>query len=151
MADDLERQLGQLAGQLAAVVPALERVDEKADANTTELARLAQEVSQSRKTLEDDVRRIWDRLGQGGRDFETLRLEMDRRQRDHEQQKKDLEQLKKDLDSKATKTDLDAARKELEDAKAGKKSKREWWWDLVKIVLAGLLGAAGTALAAKIF
>lgn len=144
MSDDLERQLGQLSGQLSSVVPALEHVEEKADANALKVARLEQEVSQSRTSTEGDIQRILGRLDQGGKDFELLRLEMDRRQRD-------LEQLKKDLDTKVPKTELDTVRKEVEDAKVGKKSRREWWWDLAKITLAGLLGAAASAIASKIF
>ena len=144
MSADLERQLGQLAGQLGAVVPILERVESKADASSLELARLKQEVSQSRGSIEEDVRRIWDRLGQGGKDFETLRLEMDRRQRD-------LEQVKKELDSKATKADADALTKAIEAVAKKGQERRAWWWDFVKMTLAAILGAAATALATKIF
>ena len=150
-ASDLERQLGELAGKLGAAVPLLERTEEKADANALELARLAQEVSQSRQATERDVRGIELRLDRGAKDFEELRLVQDR----HKQTLERIEPVmasvvtKRELEALATKAEVDTLRTAVSDIRTGKKEWRGWWWTLIQLTVSGLIGAVVTAILMK--
>lgn len=140
---DLEERVGSLAGQLKNLVPALERMETRQNALSTEVASLGADIRNLKDALSTlrggELRDIFQRLNAAENLQGTLQTSLNGLIRECKgfSQKSELEHLRRECDGCARQSDV-------EDLKRKSESAAKKMWDVMKVLLAAVVGASAT-------